>query len=594
MKKTSYLIKTIGIIALILLALTGLEAKTVDACEEETPKVSSTIKAVTVYLQNAKVSREAEADIEGGVSELVLENLSSLGMANSLQVAIEGDATLLSATYQINHLKPTEESAEVKALKDSITDIGYKLDWLRQQKAAYESEQNLVVNNTQLHSQQQGVMANNLREVSQVHRDKLLEIKKKILDLRVEIKNVVEQKNRQDRQLQKLSGTNKKPTGEIALRLSSKSATKVNIKFSYLVSNAGWSPLYDLRSEGLDKPVALIYKANVYQNTGFDWDEIELTISTGNPSNNNSRPILKPQYVNFYTPKAVTYKQGYQQQNMNLNVYQMQQGKPQKNVKRKKARREIKQLQTENVYESDEYNPNDYFPDEDRAPAPVVTTPSAVVPTNADIPLTVNANQLNVEFSIDTPYKIPSNGKKQLVTMKEFEVDTKYQYHSVPKLDKGAFLLAKVTNWGRLSLLRGQANIFFEGAYIGQSEINPATTADTLLLSLGRDDNITIKRVELKDVTATKFMGSNKRETKGYEIIVRNNKPQAANIEILDQIPISKNKDISVKLEERSGAKYVEDYGSLRWRFTLGANESKKLKMVYTVKYPKNKKVKGS
>ena len=136
-------------------------------------------------------------------------------------------------------------------------------------------------------------------------------------------------------------------------------------------------------------------------------------------------------------------------------------------------------------------------------------------------------------------------------------------------------------------------NIFFEGMYIGRTYLNPEVTSDSLIISLGRDDRISVKRTMLKDYTSKKIVGSNKTELKGYEITLRNNKNQAVSLEVLDQIPLSKNKEIEVKVEEISGATYNADFGRLLWDVDLSPGESKKIRLVYSVKYPKDKQISG-
>jgi hypothetical protein len=108
--------------------------------------------------------------------------------------------------------------------------------------------------------------------------------------------------------------------------------------------------------------------------------------------------------------------------------------------------------------------------------------------------VSVNDNQLNVVFDIDLPYDIASNGKEQTVTLKEYEVPVIYKHYSVPKLDKDAYLLGEVAEWEKLNLLPGEANIIFEGTYIGKSFIDPNSTHDTLNLTLGRDKRVVVKR----------------------------------------------------------------------------------------------------
>ena len=89
------------------------------------------------------------------------------------------------------------------------------------------------------------------------------------------------------------------------------------------------------------------------------------------------------------------------------------------------------------------------------------------------------------------------------------------------------------------------------------------------------------------------MIGGNIKELKGYEIIVRNNNVFPVDVEVLDQVPISKNKDIEVQLEDNGGAEYNSDYGKLLWKLNLKAGQSRNIRFIYSVKYPKDKKIQG-
>ncbi|MCP4438258.1 MAG: DUF4139 domain-containing protein [Aureispira sp.] len=219
---------------------------------------------------------------------------------------------------------------------------------------------------------------------------------------------------------------------------------------------------------------------------------------------------------------------------------------------------------------------------------PVVNTP-----TITDI--TANDEMESIlEFELDLKHDIPSDGEQHIVKVKEHDMSVVYEYHSVPKLDKAAFLLAKITDYGQYNLLPGKANIFFEGTFLGQSFINAQVTTDTMLLSLGRDEQINIKREKLQDLTTKKVIGMNTKENITYEIVVRNNKKREIDIDILDQIPISKNENLEVKIIDMNKADYHEPYGSLRWKLKVPAGQSKKIKFSYMLKYPKSKSIRTS
>jgi uncharacterized protein (TIGR02231 family) len=201
-------------------------------------------------------------------------------------------------------------------------------------------------------------------------------------------------------------------------------------------------------------------------------------------------------------------------------------------------------------------------------------------------------DELIANFELQKPQDIPADGQDNVVTVDEQDVPAQYEYHAVPKLDPSVFLLAKITDYGRYNLLPGSASIFYQDTYIGQTYVNPQTVSDTLLLSLGRDEQITIKRVQPKDFTERKKVFSNSvKESYMYEIALKNNKSVPVKIEILDQIPVSRQKEIVVELEEKDGAVYNADFGKLRWDLEIPANQSKRVRFSYSIKYPKGRAV---
>ncbi|MCE9539322.1 MAG: DUF4139 domain-containing protein [Bacteroidetes bacterium] len=168
-----------------------------------------------------------------------------------------------------------------------------------------------------------------------------------------------------------------------------------------------------------------------------------------------------------------------------------------------------------------------------------------------------------------------------------------YTHFSAPKLDKDAFLVAKITNWDELNLVAGNVNIYFDGTFVGESYINPNNLTDTLDLTLGRDKNIVVTRAKQKDKTKEKIIGEDKVKTVTYEITVRNTKSTASNFYLQDQIPVSQNKELVILLVESSGATLDENSGLLNWKLNIKPKETKKITFTYSVKYPKSKIVAG-
>ena len=283
-----------------------------------------------------------------------------------------------------------------------------------------------------------------------------------------------------------------------------------------------------------------MYKAKVVQNTGIDWKKVKLTLSSGNPNQNNTAPILQAWFLRYGYPRTYGYTND--DTKMNEVVVTSAVG-----IKRKD-------------YESSISNYT-----------------------------TINENQLNVSFDIDIPYDILSNGKAHSVALKDLKLPATYKYYAVPKVEKEAFLLAEISEYSKFNLLPGEANIIFEGMYVGKTMINPNQTSDTLNLSMGRDKKIAIKREKIADKSGTKFLSGYKEQTFTYDITVKNNKKEAIEMLLKDQYPISTDKEITIELLDNGKAKVNLETGILTWDIKLGAGETKKFRISYKVKYPKDK-----
>jgi uncharacterized protein (TIGR02231 family) len=314
-----------------------------------------------------------------------------------------------------------------------------------------------------------------------------------------------------------------------------------------MVQAAGWYPSYDIRVDKLNEPVSLVYKANVYQNTGIEWKNVKLSFSNATPNRSGNIPTLFPYYLNF---------QQYRPVGDNLQKSSKSEAMPSMAV-------------AEDVMRDDEF-------------ALGFSDLSEVV---------VVRNATGFSFDVAMPYDVKSGGDVKTIEMQRLSLPCKFAHRSVPKLEQEAFLLANIHDWEQFDLLDGEANLYFENTFVGKSLLNLSVVKDTLNLSLGRDQGIVIKREKRKDFKSEKFIGSNRVETRSWEISVRNTKTEAVKITILDQIPVSNNKEITVEAEELSGGKTDVLKGIISWDLDLKAGENKKLILTYNVKYPKDKEV---
>lgn len=198
--------------------------------------------------------------------------------------------------------------------------------------------------------------------------------------------------------------------------------------------------------------------------------------------------------------------------------------------------------------------------------------------------------QTSVSYDIALPYSILSDNKAQTVEIKDLDVPATYQYFVAPKLDKDAFLTAQIIDWEQYNLLSGEANLFFEGTFMGKTVLNTLSTEDTLNISLGRDKNVVVTRMKLKDFTKTKFLSDKRTDSRAFETTVRNKRGQALNIIVEDQIPISVTKELEVETDT-GNASVDAQTGKLTWKLDVPSGKDKKVKFSYTAKYPKGQKV---
>src|SRR5690349_16007718 len=113
------------------------------------------------------------------------------------------------------------------------------------------------------------------------------------------------QLSRIQNQLNEINARRNQPSSENNVSVSAKNNTPAELELDYIVPNAGWVPVYDLRANEGKNQVQLSYKANVFQHTGVDWNNTRITLSTANPSQGGTQPTLNPMFVSLYQPEPM-------------------------------------------------------------------------------------------------------------------------------------------------------------------------------------------------------------------------------------------------------------------------------------------------
>ncbi len=517
---------------------------------------NSTVTEVKVFLSGASVTRKLSVPVEPGITKLIIEELSSRVNANSINVSGTGNLTILSVQYEVNYLNAEKKTPEIIRMEDSLEILNSRIEQLTNARTVYQEEQSMILANKTIGGANTGVKTDDLIRMADFYRNRLTDIKGKLSELNQREKKLREQADKWSKQLALLNAKKNQPTGNIVITVSSRENANADLMFTYSVNDAGWIPFYDLRAENTSSPLKIVYRSNVYQATGEDWKGVKLILSTGNPGLSGTKPELTAWYLNY-----VQNYYGYGNKKLRAQV-----------LGDAPATVAMDRNKEENT-ERDKAN-------------------EAKVTQTADYTI-VNDRNINAEFIISIPYTIPSDGKQYAVEIQDYHLNGIYNYAAIPKLDKDAFLNSNITGWESLDLLPGEANIYFEGGYVGKTYLDPAGAEDTLKVSLGREKRIFVKREMLKEITGNQFLGGSKIKTVAYEITVKNTRKEKINLTLEDQIPVSQQKDIEVEALEINGAQINHDTGKLSWNLTLEPNETIKKKFSFAVKSPKDKVISG-
>ena len=540
----------------------------------DTVTVKSTLHSVTVYTQGAQLQHKANYTIKAGLSEVIVEGISPQIAAGTIQVKATGAVVILDSKYEYYYPQPQLEllvrdlppkiKSAIRVLEDSIRLVNFELRDINDEIEVLVAARKIIISNGAVKGQ--GKVNDSiqlLKATVDYYTTKVSELNKKISSLdrqKVKKTDLLSELNTRLEDLQNYAEQNnqtpeKKGVPRIIITFMAKDAASGRIDLSYLASNAGWTPLYDIRSEAATGKISLTYKAQVRQLTGLDWDDIKLSISTNNPYANKTKPELNPWYIDYQEFR--------------------------------------KQLDEKGKLRSDAF---------DDAPAVNSTALNIgfMYSTNAAVEInalgaeqftTIVQQLISAEFKIDLNYSIASDNQVRMVLVKQSELNTSFRYYAVPKLDPGVYLVAQMTKLDELQLVPAKANIFFDGTYIGETYLDPTTMDDTLNLSLGKDPNIVVKRTLLKNQSKERIIQDKKERSFAYNIEVRNLKSSEIELFIQDQIPLTTNPDITIEKSNLGKGKIDEKTGLIEWQLKLKAKESQSFDYDFKVRHAKDKTV---
>jgi hypothetical protein len=603
-------------------------------------ELKSEVKEVTVFLTGAQIFEAGTTSLLSGNSILKVKGLSPFIDEKSIQVKGQGDFTILSVNHKLNYLDVLKKDGKADSLKKLME--GIDLFVLKEQGhlAVLQQKQTILDENRKLGTQTIGVTVAQIKQTLEFYEAEVSKIKED----EIKTNGVIEAKKKErikfEQQLKELNELKPLPTSEIEIRVNADASVIAKFTVTYLVSNAGWYPKYDIRVHSIKAPLELTYKAEVFQNTGVDWKNVKLRFSNGDPNQSGVVPELNTWNLNF-ARNTVFEKSIYGISTLKVRTVKgsvvSEDGEPLPGVNVVVKGTTVGTvtdgqgnysltlpndavtlvfsfvgLKTEEV-PIDRSDINLQLKSDVAQLSEVVVTAYGASSSDAlegrasgvmlrgmrsidkskykDLITIVKENQTTVEIEVATPYSIKSNGDKLQVELKKHDVEALYEYYAIPKLDKDAFLVAKVIHWDQYNLLEGEANLYFEEAFVGRSILDAKSLQDTLNISLGRDRSIVINRVKNEQFSKRKTMGGNVTEMRGFKTTIRNKKSQPIKLILFDQIPVSVISDISVNPIDLSKGQFSDKTGKVSWELNIDAQQQKEINLQYEVKYPKRERV---
>jgi uncharacterized protein (TIGR02231 family) len=541
----------------------------VKANAAETEKtIKSKPEKIIVYTQGAQVHRNTLVNLVAGQNTIIFSGLENCINASAIQASGNGNFIIADIQHEVHY--PEFDKAKLngdvrykkilKQVNDSLQELNYLIEDITYKSDALSTEKNVLLNYSLYKGQSKRDSIASLKDGLNYLREKLYNINTEQLKLKREREKLEAKKIILNERVVNVSRelTNQNNTGEveqvdyrILVHVIADQATQATVSLNYYITNAGWTPSYDLRAMSNEQNVKLTYKAQIHQESGIDWGNVKLVLSTANPNRSYNIPSLSPWYLG-YNP----YKQNNNKDSRVLSAPAAGAGY------------------------SDKAKKTDDFSDLEQEQKEVAAL-------NAYDYTSVSENVIETEYEIKLNYNIPSDGKEHFAAIMVKDLKTNYRYKAIPKLNNNVYLTAVLSDWEDAITMGGEASIYYDGSYVGNTSLLPGGTEDTIQLSLGIDKNIAIKRQKIKEKCSQKVLDNDILHQYTYEITIKNSRATKIDIEVEDQLPLAQDKSVVVDRKELSGAKYDEVTGILKWRSTIQAKDSKKLTLMYQVKAPK-------
>lgn len=580
-------------ISILLLCLTAGMA------QSEPVPATGPVTSVIVYRGQALVTRSLTIPRAGGEMELLVENLPEKILPESLYAQSDGTFSVLSVRYRERVVREdtrqevTTLQQQIEAVRRDIQNRAYDIENVGDRTSRYREQWKLSVDSANADLNRGILQPEAVRQLTEFLEHKSIELHKETVRLANEKQDLEKRLAELEKELSALAQGRQKVNRQALVYITRGENTSGQILLSYLVRDANWQPQYNLRAAADRNKVTVEYNAVVHQASGEDWLNAQLALSTAEPTMVSAPPGL--------SPMKVTLGAGAQAQQRAL-----QQGMPAvgisadaeafvsqsdvfESLARSRADNIAKGIKAELALNTIAIRNQMIELEADRRTQMAMQARAAVVR---------NTEGVSVLYALAGKLSLPSRTEQQILSIASFDCPAEFVFVASPLLTDYVYLQADIANTSETILLPGPASMFRNGEFVGRSEMKLVTSGQTFVASFGIDSQIQVVR-EFTDTRTDVQLGSRTSE-QHYRIALSNYKSNPVALRVLDRIPWTENRSLSIALKETShplsdAADYVrteKPKGILRWDMELAPNTSGAtetvLTYVYTMQYDKS------
>lgn len=538
--------------------------------------VESTITAATVYSDRASITRKAAVKIPAGSHTLVFKGLPISMFTDSLRAG--GSAVAKVTLGAVTHKMQSHEDFVIPREQDLNTRLQNLADaraMIMAEKQALDAGRVFLENlgkQAALRADEDIAEIKLAPEtwsgVADTLQTKIAANLKTGLERDIAVRGLDDQIRKLQDELNQLR-TGQKQNIEVRVPFESAAETTLNVELSYQQPNVGWQPVYDARYDTKSGRLSLVQYGSVWQQTGEDWADVALTLSTAQPSRGVGLPDLYPQWLSLYVPPPM---QPMAEMAVMDSAVNMSGASPQMSGRAASFEGEDKMMKAEAV----------------PAAAPVEYATAQI-----------NTEGFVGEYNITGPSTVPSDGTQSKLLIGAFETDNAAQIQIKPQFSAEAYLVVKTKLKGEAPILPGLVNLFRDNAFIGQGNLPMLRPGDAQELAFGVDDKVTVKRKTLKDERAESGFAFKEQTLERHVLTeVQNLHKTDIEIAVLETVPTPQDERIRVEiLKDVTTPGYEADLhdmkGVTRWRIPLKPEEKTKVTLGWKVSWPKGENLQG-